>query len=778
MNRPPEDSAPGDNTTWLPEERVRLAEAAAGPSFDLSICLNEPIHQLGGIQSYGALLALDDTGVVTVASANCAAVLGVSPDDLVGSPIEPVIGADGMAAVESTLAAPTGDRGVTLLSVQGTEFDVTVYRSDQYRVLEFEPASTGRPFTFSRFYPSLRATLTRLQSGHGVLDVCATAVAEIRALTGYDRVVAYRFEGRDGPGEVIAESVSDQLDPWLGLWFPATDIPPQARKLYERNWIRVIGDVDDATAALIPPLLAHTGRPLDLSDSTLRTVSGFHLEYLRNIDVASSMSVSLLREGQLWGLIACHGLAPRRLSPEIRAACELFGVMLSLQLAALQDAESAQARQRARQALSRLVTALDADITASVTGNGRLLGELVDADAVALYIDGETMLVTGSHELITDAELAVLRRHLPSLDAGRVWSSDFLGEQAPELEALAPAVCGALALGVSGSEDLIVWLRSERHTARTWATDPAAPVRLGPHGERLTPRGSSAVYRAIVRGHSLPWTTADVAVAEEFGHAVTEVMARQSARLAALNTELSRVNNDLHTFAHVAAHELKEPLRGIANSATFITEDVADTLDPVTVRRLDTIRGLAKRMDELINSLLHFAQLGRAELHREEIDLRQATERALEIAGARLDEQHVTLTLPEPGITLSADPDRLQEVLINLLVNAAKYAREEQPREVAVGAVTQSSGGYAFFVADNGIGIPGTDQQDALRLFRRLHPRGTHGGGHGAGLAIVDRIVNRHGGRLWLDSTPGAGTTVWFTLTAEPDQGLSHQERP
>ncbi|WP_067701315.1 ATP-binding protein [Nocardia jejuensis] len=761
---------PATDGGWQLDERARLAEAAAGPSFDLSVCLNEPIHQLGGIQSYGALLALDEAGAVAVASANCQDVLGVSPDSLLGSPIEALIGAEGVAALESTLAAPTGDRGLTVLTVRDAEFDVTVYRSDELRVLEFEPAPSTRPFTFSRFYPSLRATLTRLQDGRGVLEVCATAVSEIRALTGYDRVVAYRFEGRDGPGEVIAESVSERLEPWYGLWFPATDIPPQARTLYERNWIRVIDDVDDATAALVPPVLTHTGRPLDLSDSTLRTVSGFHLEYLRNIEVASSMSVSLLRDGQLWGLIACHGLSPRRLTPEIRSACELFGVMLSLQLAALQDSEFAEARQRARKALSRLVTALDADIGASVSANGELLGELVDADAVALSVDGDTTLVAGAPELVSAELLDTLRRHLPPLGSGKVWSSDCLGDVDPDLARLSPGLCGALVLGVNGTQDLIVWLRRERPTSRTWATDPSIPVRLGPHGERLTPRGSSAVYRATVSGHSLPWTAADVAVAEEFGNAVTEVVLRHSARLAALNAELRRLNDDLHTFAHAAAHELKEPLRGIANSAIFITEDAADDLDPVTVRRLDTIRGLAKRMDELINSLLHFAQLGRAELRRDTLDLRRATEHALEIAGPRLDEQRIVLALPEPGVIVAADPDRLQEVLINLLVNAAKYARAEDPREVAVGAVTQDSGVPAYFVADNGIGIPGSDQKEVLRLFRRLHPRGAHGGGHGAGLAIVERIITRHGGRLWLDSEPGLGTTVWFTLAPEPEQ--------
>lgn len=763
----------GDGTIFRLDERDLAAEEATGTLFDLSQCVNEPIHRLGGIQSYGTLLAVDEAGTVVVTASNTGRVLGRRPEALLGTPVAGLIGAAGFAAVRETLASPLGDRGLIGLTVPpgGPEFDATVYRSDGLLVIELEPAAPERPFQFARFYPRLRATLTRLQNERTVVAACAAAVAEIRALTGYDRVVAYRFEGREGPGEVIAESVAAGLEPWQGLWFPATDIPPQARRLYERNWIRVIHDVDDDTAALVPPLLPATGAPLDLSDSTLRTVSPFHLEYLRNIDVRSSMSVSLLRDGELWGLIACHGVEPRALSPEVRTACEFFGVMLSLQLAALQDAETSRARQAARKALAELVTALDTDIGQSVLDNGPLLAQLVPADAVVLRAadvttgTDATTVAYGDADDFGPATLAALWQRMPPLPAGQVWSSGCLGDHDQELSALSPVLSGALVLALDGLGTVIAWLRRERRAERTWATDPAEPVRIGPRGERLTPRGSSAVYQAVVRGCSIPWTPSDEAVVQEFGHAITTVVLRHTARLAALNNELRRANEDLDTFAHAAAHELKEPLRGIHNAATFIGEDAGDVLDELTVRRLGTIRGLALRMDELINSLLHFAQLGQGELRRADIDLRAACERALQIAGARLEEQRVAVLLPEPGVTISADPDRLQEILINLLVNAAKYAGDEHPRTVEVGVADGAV--PVYFVRDNGIGISETDQKEVLRLFRRLHPRDSRGGGHGAGLAIVERIVERHGGRLWLESTLGEGTAVLFTLESD-----------
>ncbi|MBM7774474.1 light-regulated signal transduction histidine kinase (bacteriophytochrome) [Actinokineospora baliensis] len=741
---------------WQPDDRARAAEVESGTPFDLSVCLNEPIHRLGGIQSYGALVAFGADGVVEVASSNCAALLGVGAEVVVGMSAEALLGAESLAAVRGTLEAPTGDRGVVAVTVGGRGFDATVYRADGRVVVELEPAAGERPFVFSQFFPAVRAALVKLQHGRTVVDVCAAAVAEIRALTGYDRVVAYRFEGPAGPGEVIAESVAVELEPWLGLWFPATDIPPQARRLYERNWIRVIHDVDDDTAVLLPRVLPGSGDPLDLSDSTLRTVSGFHLEYLRNIGVRSSMSVSLLDGGRLWGLIACHGLAPRRLGAEVRAACEFFGVTLSLQLAAVQEAEASAGRQRARAALFGLVTDPRSDVPGSLLADSGVLGEVIAADAVVVRFDGRT---TGGP--LAEGVLAALWGHLPALGAGQVWSCESLAELDPVFAPYAEQVSGVLVLALDGAGDVVVWARRERRAARTWAADPDEPVRVGPRGQRLTPRGSSAVYQAVVRGRCVPWTAADEAVAEEFGHAVRASAVRRAVQLAAVNDELRQANDDLDTFTHVAAHEMKEPLRGIATTAAFITED-APELDETTARRLGTIQKLAQRMDELINSLLHFAQLGQGALHRVPVDLREAAERALEVAGIRLAEHDVAVTLPEPGVLVTADAERLQEILVNLLVNAAKYANPVPPRTVAVGAVPGEP--PTVFVRDNGIGIPQAHQEDVFRLFRRLHPRDSHGGGHGAGLAIVDRIVQRHGGQLRLESTPAEGTTVWFTL--------------
>ncbi|GAA2705397.1 ATP-binding protein [Actinoplanes palleronii] len=731
---------------WL-SERAAAAERETGTTFDLTACVREPIHRLGGVQSHGALIAVR-AGTIEVTSANAESLLGV--DGLLGAPVERLLDGEQLARLHALADADTGQTAMmpVRLAPDGRRFDVTVHRAEERLVLEFENAA-GAVDEFGAFSVPVRQALIRLQRAGTVTEATRAAVREIRAITGYDRVVTYRFESADGPGEVIAEDVVEDWEPWLGLWFPATDIPPQARKLYERNWIRVIADVADATARLVPDVLPDTGEPLDLSLSVLRTVSPFHLEYLRNIAVSSSMSVSLLDDGRLWGLIACHGRTVTALSPPVRAACEFFGVALSLHLAALRERDESAVRERSRITIARLLERTSVDLTAGWSPAG--LDQVVECAAVAVRFGG-VITVAGPVPAAAVAEL------LAGVPAGELWHSDRLGSE---------QLSGALVLPVGTSGDCVVWLRGERTVARRWAADPATPVVLGPNGRRLTPRGSTAVFLATVRGRSMPWSATDLAMAAELGRSLTEIALAQARKLAALNVELTRSNVDLNSFAHAAAHDLKEPLRGIANYATFIAEDTEGRLDELTQRRLESIQRLATRMDELLNALLYYSRLGRVDLRREAVDLRTAVARALESAGPRLETAGVQVEVPGDPPPVVADPVFLDEILVNLLVNAAKYARADPPRLVSIGvAATVPPGGAdpepALFVRDNGIGMPEHLREEAFELFRRLHPGGQDGSG--AGLAIVRRIVERHGGQIWAGESPGGGTTMWATF--------------
>lgn len=566
MNADPDGAPTPAADEWL-SRRSQEAEQAVDVAFDLSACVREPIHLLGGVQSYGTLLAAEvASGTVVTAADNTARLLGVEARELVGGPVLRVLGAPDWE--EAVALSAEGEGAVLSLPVTAgagpspRAFDLSVHRRDGLLVLEFEPGEAD-PAASRDFYQGVRRALGRLRSAASVAECCATAVREMRALTGFERVVAYRFDGADGPGEVVAESVADGWEPWLGLWFPATDIPPQARRLYEENWIRVIGDVDDATARLVPERRADTGGVLDLSRAGLRTVSGFHLEYLRNIGVRSSMSVSVLRDGRLWGLIACHGADPKRLGPEVRSACELFGTAFSLHLTALEERDRADSLVGVGGRAASVARLLGTDVYDSLLRHEAEVRELAGADGLVVARDGQVR-TTGP---AVGARLAgELKRLAAGLAPGQVWATDRLAETLEagggDASAAEGGPSGVLLIALERGRSYLAWTRVERPEPRRWAADPDRPVRVGPRGERLTPRGSGAVFRSVTRGRSLPWQAREEHTALELWRLLTGMVLRHADELSALNEELRVINADLDSFAHAAAHDLKEPLRG------------------------------------------------------------------------------------------------------------------------------------------------------------------------------------------------------------------------
>ena len=459
-----------DETQSRLSAREVAAEYATGTVFDITECAREPIHLLGSVQSHGALLALAEPDLtVAVASANTAALLGVAPEALLGLPVADILGAE--QARQLREAASDDDSVAAIVPVQleerktGYQLEASVHRGDGLVICEFEPPA-DQPFRFSSFYPGARRALLRLEGTRTVTGLCEAAVRQVRAFTGYDRVVAYRFDG-DGPGEVIAEDVAPGWEPWLGLWFPAIDVPPQARRLYLQNWIRVIADVDDHGAALVPPLRPGTQRPLDLSGSALRTVSSYHLEYLRNIGVRGSMSISLIKDGRLWGLIACHG------GTSAAADCRSARRLRDVRDRAVAAARRASRIASARRARLRPGGVLQQMIDDADTVGPERFGEHIVADARLCDLVGADGVYarfgTVSHAsgLLPDLPgLPALLTRLPSGPVGRAWSTHRLGEELGELAHLAGDCAGVLLVPLSSSGDVLAWFRGEDITHR------------------------------------------------------------------------------------------------------------------------------------------------------------------------------------------------------------------------------------------------------------------------------------------------------------------------
>lgn len=518
--------AEADGTTFLANDEP----------VDLDNCAREPIHVPGSIQPRGVLLAVTEPDlVVRHASENVGTVLGRPVEDVLGGTLADVLGPHGADVIELHVRTWGNLRArnpilVTAATPQGDlELDAVLHRiavdDDTLLIVELELASGPRPFSFPNTYQAVRGAVEQLNHTHELGQLYDITAREVRALTGFDRVMIYRFDPEYN-GEVVAEAMRPDLNPFLGLHYPATDIPPQARALYEKNWIRLISDVGYAPARIAPGLDERSGEPLDLTHSILRSVSPIHLEYLRNMGVAASMSISLLRNGRLWGLIACHHYSgPHEPPYGVRAAAEFLGSTLSLRLVARVEEDELEDRIRAGRTQARiLLAARDEDrslATALVTGAALL--DLVPAQGAVVSADGVVDSV-GRVRADPTALLAWVAEQ-----QAEVVVRGALALEEPALAAALPDVAGLLALRLPDGQAL-VWLRHEAVHNVDWGGDPHNKAIAQREGDdvRLSPRKSFDLWRETVRGQCEPWSDREVRSAEELRGHLLEVLLERS----------------------------------------------------------------------------------------------------------------------------------------------------------------------------------------------------------------------------------------------------------
>lgn len=497
---------------------------------DLTNCDREPIHTPGSIQPHGCLLACDRTlDRVTRHSVNAADMLGLD-GPVAGETLDSLIGADAVHALRNGLVTAKDPAHPALLfSMQlatGRAFDIAIHAVDDATLIEFEPsaATPSQPLQLAR---SMISRINDIETVQGLIE---TSAGLVRGVLGYDRVMIYRFE-QDGAGKVVSEVKRADLESFLGQYFPATDIPAQARALYLKSTIRVISNADCERVALEPELDGE-GAPLDLSYAHLRSVSPIHCEYLRNMGVAASMSISVIVDGQLWGLIACHHYSPRALPMAERVAAEMFGEFFSLTLQGLKRKAKLDTANQARAALDRFLR-----LASHRTDISALLGEYLDDFARLVPCDGVGLWLNGSWRSIgaTPPESAApeLADFLIGTADGRVWASHALSEVFPAADAYHEAASGMLAAPISQiPRDYLIFFRKEMVHTLNWAGNPEKSYETGPHGDRLTPRKSFEIWKQTVRNQAQPWTEADREIAEAARAALVEVVLHHSELMA------------------------------------------------------------------------------------------------------------------------------------------------------------------------------------------------------------------------------------------------------
>jgi chemotaxis family two-component system sensor kinase Cph1 len=501
-----------------------------GETIDLHNCEDEPIHIPGSVQPHGLLLAFDDALVVRAASANLDEWFGITGSAAVGAELGGVLGHVAAATVGECLDDARRARVDELAFVFDDQaYSGALYRSTGWFVLELEPAERASvPLSI------VRTTTMQLNQATRVDAAAAATATAVRQITGFDRVMVYRFDAHWN-GQVIAEDKRHDLNTFLGLRYPSTDIPAQARELYRRNWLRLIPDISYQPAVIGPSDITPDGRPLDLSDSTIRSVSPIHVEYLANMGVTASMSVSIIIDGELWGLIACHHYSgAHRPSPSVRNTAEYIGQLASVRV---QECERNELRQRTAEltdlanSLGDILLANDQrTLTAILAEHEADVLKLADATGAAIRIGGE--IVRFGRLPPPEATWAVLD----------TWSSDddlFVCDHAAGvadgLDAHADVAAGLLAISMSGDRnDLAVWFRPEQIELVDWAGDPySKEVAAEQPGVRLAPRKSFELWREVVRGRAEPWAEPEVTAALRLTrHVISSKLRRDRDKLA------------------------------------------------------------------------------------------------------------------------------------------------------------------------------------------------------------------------------------------------------
>jgi chemotaxis family two-component system sensor kinase Cph1 len=707
-------------------------------------CADEPIRVPGAVQPHGWMLVIETGGDVLAHSENWPAETQF-----------PEVAA-AFASAAGDLVMGDGPAPAGRWRIGGVQCDVSAHLSAGAVVLEFEPSSPDAG-TQSPLYVLARHFLPQLQRAQSVGQLCTLVAGEMKEITGFGRCLVYRFDA-NGHGEVLAEAIDEGYDSYARHHFPASDIPAQARELYRLNHIRLIPDANYRPVALRGASAQFDPASLDLSFAALRSVSPIHLEFMRNMGTLASMSVSIVVQGKLWGLISCHNHEPRSLSFPTRVACEHLGRLLSLQVEAKEDnADVAKHLELRRLTLDIVAHLADSDATLQrLVGKPQPLLKLARAAGAAVVLDGFCWSVgdTPAEEHIHE-----IAGWIAGMGA-EVYQTDRLGEVFPLAQAQ-DAVAGVLAISISQvHRHLILWFRPEIVQTIQWAGEPGKEVREG--DGRIHPRRSFSSWKEQVRGRSAPWAAAEEAAALELRQALIAIVLRRAQEMAEVATELGRANKELEAFSYTVSHDLRAPMRHIAGYVDLVLDAEGPQLGDKSLRYLGHVKEASTFAGQLVDGLLDFSRMGRSDLKRKDVNTAALVESLVKEFNRQEAGRAIDWQLEQPLPVLHADAFLLQVVVRNLLGNAVKYTRGREKASIRVAPV-RTAEGEGIEVSDNGVGFNMKYVAKLFEVFQRLH-QAEEFEGTGIGLASVRRIIERHGGKVWARGEVNEGASFGFTI--------------
>lgn len=740
---------------------------------NLTNCEFEPIHIPGSIQPHGFLIGIDcNSWKIDFCSGNISDFTPLSHQNVLGQDFKTVFGEKQETQVQHYISKDLFLSSTPLLlDLMGKFFLCTIHKSNATYILEAEP-SVEASKELADVYSQTSQFLSYMNETHTLQELCAMVARGTREITGYDRVMIYRFD-KDYNGEVFAESVRNDLEPFLGLHYPHTDIPAQARELYMQNLLRLIVDIDYTPVPLYTVDDGNATKNLDLSLSILRSTSPIHVQYLQNMGVGATLTISLIHQKKLWGLIACHHYSPKNLTPEIRLAAQLQGHFITSQIDIRQSNEEYDVARKSNLALEKLISLnlqSKENSFQKIVENDALL-EICNAAGVAIIFNGTVY----KHGATPDEKyINKLIGWINNFAKEDSFSTDKLLNFLPNAEDYCQEASGIVYHSLSiDNNDCIIWFRPESLTEINWAGDPNKAIVKDVNG--LYPRNSFKLYKEIVKCQSKIWLQPELNAAANYAHTLQKqfnlvIISQEEEKYRKLSELLKETNSELENINWISTHDLQEPLRKIQMISSRLLGKEDEVFSETVINSVQRMNHSAKRMQTLLIDILKYTRIQHIDASFEMVKPENVLVEVLSDLNEHINERKAIINIEElPEI--SGIPFLMKQLFSNLIQNSLKYSFPDKApiitiRSLGIEEINELSYQVLEF-SDNGIGFEQEFAENIFNIFSRLHNQEKYKGS-GVGLALCKKIMQVHKGFIAGEGIPDEGAIFKLHFPLNP----------
>ncbi|WP_313089784.1 ATP-binding protein [Chryseobacterium flavum] len=722
-------------------------------------CHEEPIHIPGYIQSFGYLIGIDaESHSITFFSRNITDIFKIERvDSLFGKELtdfpesfQQIIDSDIYVSLDR-FTRRENETYFDKIFIGDKEYHFSVFKSGGFIFLEFEEVLINPDKRISNKYDNFYGIDNAQELWNHLLETLAKVV-------NYDRMMIYKFM-MDGSGKVIAEKKNDEMESFLGLHYPESDIPKQARQLYLRKRKRIFSNVHSDTV----PLLSKSEEHIDLTFAASRGMSPIHGQYLKNSGASSSFSISIIIDDHLWGLVTCQNTEPKHIDLEDRVQAGIFTALAANAYSSFKSKSELNYRLELNERVSQLKIKFLKHhyLSDSLIESKAEIKDLPEADGVAIVSD-EHIVTEGVTPSVAVINTIIQWASENTTDQIYV-NRSFLKNHGEEL-GLSENAAGIIIYFIERDKnEMLIWFRKEFDEHIDWAGNPEKKIEVfsynGEEKQIISPRTSFRIFTENIKGHSKRWNSRNISAVHAIRDLILETSHKNYNAVKRLNDELKKVNEELDSFSYTISHDLGTPLTVMKLNAQMLLGNLTDSSEK-SKHKINTIIEEIDNMAEMMQDVLQLSRAKHSDIQLEALKTGQTIRKISENA-------KMTYGNPESEVVIGECPDvladktMLHQVFLNIINNAVKYSSHREHPKVKIEG-TENGENVMYRISDNGIGIPEEEKHKMFKIFNRMD-NAKKFKGNGVGLSIVHRIMKRIGGNVDYESNK-EGTSFILTF--------------